>query len=135
GTAQKYNNGIIDRGKYLSSFIGFSTVENPEYMIYFMVDEPQGYMYYGSLVAAPYVGEIFSKIFAYKQIAPTEEIKSYAEVIVPDLVGMSHVEAMRLIKALGLHYEEDGEGDMIVAQFPYAGTVCTTQNVLYIGLS
>ncbi len=134
GTAQKYKDGTIDRGKYLSSFIGFSTVENPEYIVYFMVDEPQGYLYYGSLVAAPYVGEIFAKIFEYKGIAPTKPVTAYEEVVMPDLIGMTHIEAVRKLKALGLHYEEDGDGDTVTEQFPFAGTVCTTQNVVFIGV-
>lgn len=135
GTAQKYKNGVIDRGKYLSSFMGFSTVENPEYLIYFMVDEPEGYLYYGSLVAAPYVGEIFAKIFEYKNIEPTEPVTNYAEVVMPDLVGLSHIEAIKRLKKLGMSYEEDGEGDIVTMQFPYAGTVCTTQNIVFIQLA
>ncbi len=135
GTAQKYKNGVIDRGKYLSSFLGFSTVQNPEYMIFFMVDEPEGYLYYGSMVAAPYVGEIFAKIFEYKGIAPTEPVTVYPEVTVPDLVGMSHIEAIRSLKALGVHYEEDGEGETVISQFPYPGTVITSRSAVFIALS
>ncbi|NLE06792.1 MAG: PASTA domain-containing protein, partial [Crenarchaeota archaeon] len=135
GTAQKYKNGVIDRGKYLSSFLGFSTVENPEYMIFFMVDEPEGYLYYGSMVAAPYVGEIFAKIFEYKGIEPTEPVITYPEIVIPDLIGLSHVEAIRALKALGVHYEEDGEGDTVTSQFPYPGTIVTTKSAVFIALS
>ena len=61
GTAQKYENGHIAQGKYVSSFVGFAPVENPRYVLAMIVDEPGGYMYYGSLVAAPYAGEVFKK--------------------------------------------------------------------------
>ena len=44
--------------------IGFSLEEEAPYAVLLTVDEPQGYMYYGSLVAAPAVGEIFSAVFA-----------------------------------------------------------------------
>ena len=70
GTAQKYENGAIASGKYISSFLGFSTVENPEYAVLFIVDEPQGYLYYGSFVAAPFVGKLFKNIFDYRGIKP-----------------------------------------------------------------
>ncbi|MDE6294057.1 MAG: hypothetical protein K2L88_05495, partial [Clostridiales bacterium] len=60
GTAQKYaGTGGIAQGKYISSFIGFSPADNPKYAVLMIVDEPQGYMYYGSLVAAPYAGRVF----------------------------------------------------------------------------
>lgn len=62
GTAQKYENGVIARGKYVSTFVGFAPVENPKYIALIVVDEPVG-AYYGGLVAAPYVGQIFKSIF------------------------------------------------------------------------
>ena len=62
GTAQKYENGAIARGKYVSTFVGFAPVENPKYIALIVVDEPIG-AYYGGLVAAPYVGQIFKSIF------------------------------------------------------------------------
>ncbi len=63
GTAQKYENGTIAQGKYISSFIGFSLEIGAPYGVLMIVDEPQGYVYYGSLVAAPLVGDIFRSIF------------------------------------------------------------------------
>ena len=62
GTAQKYKDGVIARGKYVSTFIGFAPVEQPKYIALIVVDEPVG-AYYGGLVAAPYVGQIFKSIF------------------------------------------------------------------------
>ena len=62
GTAQKYENGVIARGRYVSTFVGFAPVENPKYIALIVVDEPVG-AYYGGLVAAPYVGQIFKSIF------------------------------------------------------------------------
>ena len=70
GPAQKYANGAIASGKYISSFLGFSTVEDPQYAVLFIVDEPQGYLYYGSYVAAPFVGKIFKSIFDYTSLKP-----------------------------------------------------------------
>lgn len=61
GTAQKYENGRIAAGKYVSSFVGFFPVEAPKYLALVVVDEPQG-AYYGSVVAAPCAGEIFQGI-------------------------------------------------------------------------
>ena len=69
GTAQKYENGHIAAGKYVSSFVGFFPVENPKYLTLVIVNEPQG-AYYGSVVAAPCAGEIFNGIISLKNIQP-----------------------------------------------------------------
>lgn len=69
GTAQKYENGRIAVGKYVSSFVGFFPVDNPKYLTLVIVDEPQG-AYYGSVVAAPCAGEIFQGIINLKNIQP-----------------------------------------------------------------
>ncbi len=61
GTAQKYENGRIAAGKYVSSFVGFFPADAPKYLALVVVDEPQG-AYYGSVVAAPCAGEIFQGI-------------------------------------------------------------------------
>lgn len=63
GTAQKYENGAIAQGKYISSFLGFSLENDAPYGVLMIVDEPKGYVYYGSLVAAPLVGDIYRSIF------------------------------------------------------------------------
>ena len=69
GTAQKYENGRIAAGKYVSSFVGFFPVEDPKYLTLVIVDEPKG-AYYGSVVAAPCAGEIFQGIISLKNIPP-----------------------------------------------------------------
>lgn len=61
GTAQKYENGHIAAGKYVSSFVGYFPADDPHYLVLVIVDEPQG-SYYGSTVAAPCAGEIFRGI-------------------------------------------------------------------------
>ena len=69
GTAQKFENGKIAVGKYVSSFVGFFPANQPKYLALVIVDEPQG-AYYGSVVAAPCAGEIFQGIIDLKNILP-----------------------------------------------------------------
>ena len=71
GTAQKYEDGKIAAGKYVSSFVGFFPSDEPEYLVLITVDEPQG-TYYGSAVAAPVAREIFEDIIAINEIEPYE---------------------------------------------------------------
>jgi len=67
GTAQKYEDGHVASGKYVSSFAGFFPANNPQYVALIIVDEPQG-TYYGSAVAAPVAKEIFEDIIKIKNI-------------------------------------------------------------------
>lgn len=69
GTAQKYEDGRIAAGKYVSSFVGFFPANAPKYLALVVIDEPQG-AYYGSVVAAPCAKEIFSSIIELKNIPP-----------------------------------------------------------------
>ena len=65
GTAQKYENGIIASGKYVSSFVGYFPASSPKYLALVIIDEPVG-QYYGSTVAAPYAKQVFQGIIDLK---------------------------------------------------------------------
>lgn len=136
GTAQKYENGAIASGKYISSFLGFSLNENAKYGVLFIVDEPQGYMYYGSLVAAPMVGDIFESIFAYLGIDPvyTGEEKEIVgeEFELPSFVGMTVSQARRELEKLHLYCETDGEGGTVTAQYPLEGVTVDRRNTVLL---
>ncbi len=67
GTAQKFENGHIAAGKYVSSFVGFFPTNKPKYLALVVIDEPKG-AYYGSVVAAPCAKEIFEGIISLKNI-------------------------------------------------------------------
>lgn len=125
GTSQKYENGTIARGKYVSSFIGTYPASNPEYVLLLMVDEPGTGAYYGSVVASPYAKEIFSGMFEYLNIEPDDPALASAEVAtvtMPDLINKTLTEAVTTLVSLGLSYEIDGEGLTITNQLPPAGT-------------
>lgn len=134
GTAQKYENGAIAQGKYISSFLGFTDVGDDTLVCLLLVDEPQGYVYYGSIVAAPFVGRLFSSIFAYKNIKPVYkdgEGGGYTEIDMPDLMGMSAADAMLALKKAGLDFEFTGEGGRVTYQFPVAGQKVRSSAVVF----
>ena len=58
--------------KYISSFIGFAPVDNPQVMALITIDEPEG-IYYGGTIAAPVIGDLFKNILPYLGIQATEE--------------------------------------------------------------
>ena len=131
GTAQKYENGVIAQGKYVSSFIGFAPADNPKYAILLTVDEPSGYAYYGSIVSAPYVGQIFAKIFDYLQIQPTvtEEIE-YA--LMPNLVGKTLTDAIKILDENDITYEIDGDGEVVSATYPSFNEKISNKDVILV---
>ena len=124
GTAQKYNeNGGIDQGKYISSFIGTYPADDPEYIVFIMVDEPGAGAYYGSIVAAPYGKIVFTNLFEYLGEEKQDESVEVKYVTMPDLVGLSLAEAGSRLKALNLYYELDGEGEFVTDQLPPPNTM------------
>ncbi len=132
GTAQKYENGHIAQGKYVSSFVGFAPVENPRYVLAMIVDEPGGYMYYGSLVAAPYAGEVFKKIFDYTGLKPSQTDTVVEWVNMPDVLGLSPEEASKRLSERGLLFESDGEGSSVASCMPVPGTRVPKGDVVLI---
>lgn len=68
GTAEKLPRG---NGKYILSFIGFAPVDNPQVVIYVVVDEPE--MQSGSGSASYLFSDIAAEIFPYLNIYKTDE--------------------------------------------------------------
>lgn len=136
GTAQKYENGKIAQGKYISSFLGLSLEEEAPYAVLLIVDEPSGYMYYGSQVAAPLVGDIFESTFAYLGVKAEftgEEAEIIGEpFVLPDFTGKRLSEVRAELYKLGLYVETDGDGDTVKGQFPLAGTVVDKRNAVLL---
>ncbi|MBE8955131.1 MAG: PASTA domain-containing protein [Quinella sp. 2Q5] len=74
GTAQKVNEDGFGytEGKYIASFCGFAPVEDPQIALLVMIDEPYGTSIYGGQIAAPVASRIFSQIFRYMRIEPSD---------------------------------------------------------------
>lgn len=60
--------------KYISSFLGFAPVENPQVLALVIINNPQG-IYYGGTIAAPVAREIFENILPYLEIPFDENSK------------------------------------------------------------
>ena len=60
-TSQKLPRGS---GKYISSFIGFASADNPQVIAMCLIDEPTG-VYYGGTIAAPVVKTLYENILPY----------------------------------------------------------------------
>lgn len=123
GTAQKFENGSLAVGKYVSSFIGVYPTSSPKYIVFISVDEPQG-AYYGGVVAKPIGQKVFSEMFTIKNIPPndTSQLSNQPNIELPNLVGMTISDACAKLKTLGLDANIDGLGGYVISQLPLANT-------------
>lgn len=131
GTAQA-NYGINggNNKHYISSFVGFFPAENPKYSCIVVVHEPDTSLnnYYGADVAGPVFKRIAQKIFT--DAPSTNEIKNLDKKIakqenkyqeyytkaqnvkskIPNLKGMSGMDAVALLGNLGIKVSVKGVG-------------------------
>lgn len=144
GTAQKIDadNGGYLAGHYVASFCGFAPVENPQFVVLVILDDPQKVNYYGGQIAAPIAHDIFSAIFRYLHIEPSLPIKDDAKaaatakpaekqpavgnipqgmVAVPNLAGKTIRQATQMLSDLQLDINIIGNGS-VITQTPAAGT-------------
>ena len=150
GTAQKINENSVGymEGHYIASFCGFAPVENPQFVVLVIIDDPKG-SFYGGQISAPVAGSIFSKIFRYLRIEPSttvtaDEDEVYAapkpsatpkpaanvytgeipegKVLVPDFQGKSIREAAGIAKEKNLVFEPVGSG-FATSQSVFANTL------------
>jgi cell division protein FtsI (penicillin-binding protein 3) len=131
GTAQANyaKNGGQDK-HYISSFVGFFPAENPKYSCIVVVHKPNtsGNNYYGADVAGPVFKRIAQKIFTdspstneiknlNRKIRKQElayddyKIKASSEIkVIPNLKGMSGMDAVALLENLKLKVKVIGVG-------------------------
>ncbi len=128
GTAQKVDtvNGGYANGKYLSSFAGMAPADNPKYTVFVSIDEPNPSWYYAGQIAAPVGQKLFNDLFNYTEMKPNgsymevdESLK--ADVIVPEVRGLSVADAKKVITDAGLTIRVEGSGGTITDINPKPG--------------
>ncbi len=119
GTAQKYENGKISTGNYIGSYICASPIENPEYLVLVVIDEPRSSIY-GNIVATPVAGEILRAIYG---VTEKQNIQDVELIEVPNVVGKTLTEAGSMLASLGLYYVTEGDGEIVSYQSIKDGTM------------
>lgn len=125
----EWQGGYYSTEKYVASFVGFFPSDKPKYSCIVVVHNPdKSKGYYGATVAAPIFKEIAQKIYTTTPInhqAVTDEIaftgienkykeyqkninKNYTEV--PNVKGMSGMDAVSLLENIGLKVKFSGVG-------------------------
>ncbi len=122
GTSQKQdeNNAQNREDLYVSSYVGFAPADDPEIIMLVMVDEPMGKEYYGSLVAAPVVSNVFKEALPYLGYYPeyTEEELAEMDITVPSVQGRNVDMAKKTLEQLGLQVTVLGSGTTVITQVP-----------------
>ena len=145
GTAQRLNSegtGYAE-GQYIGSFVGFGPLEDPEYVVLIVVDNPSG-VYYGAQVAAPIFKMMMTDIVRIKGIRPASAAAANATVLkslpaaasraplppvdvtgdtvlLPSFIGYDSREVNEWLNAAGLGFIPNGTG-IATYQVPAAGT-------------
>tara|TARA_R110000751_G_scaffold35750_4_gene87896 strand:- start:609 stop:2447 length:1839 start_codon:yes stop_codon:yes gene_type:complete len=119
----------LEEGKYIASFAGYFPAEDPKYSCIVVVHKPKKSLgYYGNIVAAPVFKKIAQKIYSDTPITdevrladsnPKPIISDYegyytksqnkAQTI-PNVKGMSGMDAISILENLGLQVEYKGIG-------------------------
>lgn len=136
GTSQKFTENGYEDEVVVVSFMGIAPMEDPQYVVLVVVDEPKD-QFLGSLVAAPIVKGILEDILRYKNIAPEITVKKDVEI--PNLIGMTLEQAMKTLDALELTYSTTplGVEDLslpVTNQFPVAGTKVDGDSMVIISV-
>lgn len=107
GTAQKIVDGKYKKNAYISSFVGAFPINDPEFVVLAIVDEPGNGIAYGSLVAAPIFQDVAKFIISYYKIPPASEVSTVQneKVEVPNLQGLTMQEAGVKLADLSLSFD------------------------------
>ncbi|WP_068784963.1 penicillin-binding transpeptidase domain-containing protein [Paenibacillus phocaensis] len=140
GTAVKVVNGKYDYTKQVVSFIGYAPVDDPKIAVIVLIDEPKDSELGGGTAAAPVFKKIVNQTLQYmgvpKQVeggaadGRTKTVASGPKV--PDVGGLSVLQAKDKLSASGISYATYGKGTEIISQFPKAGSTLKSGQFVYL---
>ena len=129
GTSEQLNMHRRADGDYkkVASFVAVLPANDPEILVYVMLDDPNNARTdYSSILAAPVAGNIISEVAPYLGIATDGEDRSDTIVTVPNLVGTEWSNAQVQLNIQGLkHQLQESQSSQSAApvtyQYPHAG--------------
>ena len=141
GTSEQLNMDRRADGDYkkVASFAAVLPANDPEILVYVMLDDPNNVRTdYSSILAAPVVGNIISEIAPYLGIATDGKDRSQTTFKVPELVGKEWSNAQVSLNTKGLKHQlmESSSGDqagaVVTYQYPRAGTQVAYGTTIYL---
>mgnify|MGYP005903986553 CR=1 FL=1 len=140
GTSEQLNMERRADGDYkkVASFAAVLPANDPEILVYVMLDDPNNaHTDYSSILAAPVVGNIISEIAPYLGIATDGIDRSQNTVKVPNLVGKEWSNAQVSLNTKGLKHqlvesESDQTAAVVTYQYPHAGAAVASGTTIYL---
>ena len=140
GTSEQLNMDRREDGDYkkVASFVAVLPADDPEILVYVMLDDPNNVKTdYSSILAAPVVGNIISEVAPYLGIATDGIDRSGTTVRVPNLVGQEWSNAQVELNIRGLKHRlvesaSDNTGAPVTYQYPDARTVVASGTTVYL---
>lgn len=130
------------------SFLGFAPADDPQVVILLAYDNPKpaspgsnftagGVYISGGNMGAPRAGELLANILDYLGVEKqyTAEELTRADIIVPNVTGLSAIEGQRQAEKMGLTVRTVGTGETVTEQMPGQGASIPggSQIILYLG--
>ena len=140
GTSEQLNMHRRADGDYkkVASFVAVLPANDPEILVYVMLDDPNNAKTdYSSILAAPVAGNIISEVAPYLGIATDGEDRSGTIVTVPNLVGTEWSNAQVQLNIQGLkHQLQESQSSQSAApvtyQYPHAGSKVPYGTTIYL---
>ena len=140
GTSEQLNMHRRADGDYkkVASFVAVLPANDPEILVYVMLDDPNNARTdYSSILAAPVAGNIISEVAPYLGIATDGEDRSGTIVTVPNLVGTEWSNAQVQLNIQGLkHQLQESQSSQSAApvtyQYPHAGSKVPYGTTIYL---
>ena len=140
GTSEQLNMERRADGDYkkVASFAAVLPANDPEILVYVMLDDPNNAKTdYSSILAAPVAGNIISEVAPYLGIATDGEDRSGTIVTVPNLVGTEWSNAQVSLNIQGLkHQLQESQSSQSAApvtyQYPHAGAKVPYGTTIYL---
>lgn len=124
GTSEKKDEVSEGYEKYVCSTVAYAPADSPELISIILVDEPTQGTLFGSVVAAPYVGNLMSQILPYygvEAVYSDEELEKLS-LTTPSLEFWSVDVANTFAQTQGFEVEIVGDGKYVLSQTPSSGT-------------
>ena len=139
GTSEQLNMERRADGDYkkVASFAAVLPANDPEILVYVMLDDPNNARTdYSSILAAPVVGNIISEIAPYLGIATDGIDRSQTTVKVPNLVSKEWSNAQVALNNKGLKHQlvesESSQAAVVTYQYPHAGAEVASGTTIYL---
>lgn len=114
----------------VSSFLAALPIDDPQIVVFAMLDDPQGANDYASVIAAPVVGNIISEAAPYLGLA-TDGTEPEGMVKIPDQVGKNWTLAQVAMNKIGFKHRLIGGVGEVTYQYPLAYSMAPAGSTIY----